>query len=697
MSNTYGAPPPSDPRINAQGVQPYSPIGTTPPNLTQLYNMLQQRNKKPYQISAPAPTGWGKALQAIAPAVDAWGQRSQLEQLMGGMQQQGQQNASLLLGDSGGGGGTPSMPPAQGAAAPPMPGVSPQMPSGAAIPSTRRDDADWEQSLKIAQDVINSGPPPPGGSTMGGQPGATYSQVMGGARNVAGMPGATTGATGGEITPASAGGAAPAASSPAGAQPPAGATANAFGPQTGTFVNPADLPGRVQRDWPAIMRQLPTMLPQQQQDLIKEFQETAGGKNPLSFKIPNGAGTVFYHPSNPSQQQLIPDIQKEERADVSGNKRPFEFVITPSGEKKYREAPPSEQELVSGAGKLEETKKLAESNVKTFETVHAGMTGAAQTAAFQKQNISVIRQAAANPNFMSGVGEQYNLIGKQLIAQFGLNPSAAAPQEIVSQALGKILNDQFSGMRQLTEAGGENAATRIFQAMLTAEQKSLPSKGDSTEGLLQKIDNLDRTGDLFMILGDKADAYKKEHGRLDTDFLTQTRKDVADWGRNYQTKPQTPEAKAQQNQAISEAAGGNPFAATPPQPGAGGPPPPSPGGMAGMSSSVSPVVQGQQDARGMIDKAIQKQLPNYQPQGNQPTFMPLPAMAAGATGGAAAGGMGRLPPAALSRMQANAGPTSPINPIAGALGVKTKSDWPFIGKLLGGEQGIALVKHLLGM
>jgi len=42
------------------------------------------------------------------------------------------------------------------------------------------------------------------------------------------------------------------------------------------------------------------------------------------------------------------------------------------------------------------------------------------------------------------------------------------------------------------------------------------------------------------------------------------------------------------------------------------------------AAGITPIVEGQKNASGMIDRAIQRQFPNYKPSEYQPTVIPIP-------------------------------------------------------------------------
>jgi hypothetical protein len=455
MSNSYGAPPPSDPRINAQGIQPFSPLGMTPPNLTQLYNMLQQRNKKQYEVKAPAPTGWGQALQVAAPIVDQLGDNAQISRLMGGMQQQQAASATTVPGLPGGGdqsssaGLVPGMPSAAAGAASPIPAAppsaTPQYPripyrgagGGAAAEAAAINSGKpgaWKPvddgSAELAQSVINSGPPPPGGASMGGQPGASYSQIMGG--TAAPMP---AGGGGAPVMTASAGGAAPAASSSAGAQPPAGATA---GPAARIPVDPR---------------------------AVEEYKAKA-------------ARATYLKSFPENSQEHTEGIKLEE--ELQKTRESSEKVTDP------RTGDIQHYNPLSGGHESGLPKALApgegEAMGAELKSSHSAMTGIRGLAVTGSTNVEPYALAATK---IAGELQQTGLLSadtqlmvERLKKQFNM-PNSATPLAVLGQIRATVLNGMQSGAKSFATEGGE--AARLFTTEVQTMQGELPALNATKE------------------------------------------------------------------------------------------------------------------------------------------------------------------------------------------------------------------------
>ena len=171
-------------------------------------------------------------------------------------------------------------------------------------------------------------------------------------------------------------------------------------------------------------------------------------------------------------------------------------------------------------------KDLAEKS-KFFGSVYRGTTGSATVAAQQKQNIGLLRDIAANPDFISGAGSDAALALQRIAANLpGFKPTSAAPRELFNQVAARVLADQFSGIKSMASETGEQGA-RIFKPMLDLEEKANITPSDSLAGVKAKIDLLDKAGDHMMRWGDMADDYQQKHGHLDEGFTKLLRADMA--------------------------------------------------------------------------------------------------------------------------------------------------------------------------
>lgn len=180
----------------------------------------------------------------------------------------------------------------------------------------------------------------------------------------------------------------------------------------------------------------------------------------------------------------------------------------------------------SFAGPKKTAEASAEANAKYYDSLHRGLAGSAMIAAQQKQNIDLLRQVAASPNFVPGAGSDAALQMQRLAAQFGIKTQGAAPREIFNQVAARILSDQISGIKSMASETGEQGG-RIFKPMLDLEEKANITPEDTLEGIKAKLNLLDHAGDLMMKWGDMADDYMKANGKLDPGFDKQIRSEIS--------------------------------------------------------------------------------------------------------------------------------------------------------------------------
>ena len=178
----------------------------------------------------------------------------------------------------------------------------------------------------------------------------------------------------------------------------------------------------------------------------------------------------------------------------------------------------------AGAKKAAETG--GETSAKYYDSLHKGLAGSAMIAAQQKQNIDLLRQVAASPNFTPGAGSDAALGLQRVAAQLGINPEGAAPRELFNQVATRILADQISGLKSMSSETGESGG-RIFKTMLDLEEKANITPEDTPAGINAKINLIDHAGDLMMRWGDMADDYVKDHGKLDPGFDKTLRGEIA--------------------------------------------------------------------------------------------------------------------------------------------------------------------------
>ncbi len=170
--------------------------------------------------------------------------------------------------------------------------------------------------------------------------------------------------------------------------------------------------------------------------------------------------------------------------------------------------------------------KIAEENAKYHTSLSKGIKGAATVAANQAQNIDVLEKVMADPNFQSGTLVNWNVATRKALATAGYNPDASKPNEVFNMIMGKVLQDQFAGLKSLSSEAGE-AASRVFAPMLAIEEKSLPHESDSLEGKRMKVALLKNMGELQMRWANKVNQYEAKNGSLDPNFDMALRNEIA--------------------------------------------------------------------------------------------------------------------------------------------------------------------------
>ena len=77
-------------------------------------------------------------------------------------------------------------------------------------------------------------------------------------------------------------------------------------------------------------------------------------------------------------------------------------------------------QIAGSKGAQTDATKTAEANAKYYDSLHRGLSGSAMIAAQQKQNIDLLRQVAASPNFVPGAGSDTALALQRAAAQFNI-------------------------------------------------------------------------------------------------------------------------------------------------------------------------------------------------------------------------------------------------------------------------------------
>jgi hypothetical protein len=205
-------------------------------------------------------------------------------------------------------------------------------------------------------------------------------------------------------------------------------------------------------------------------------------------------------------------------AAASGMKTPFQYQaatqLSGSAAKNTEVTPEQKNAAASGGmsplqfdtAKAQEA-KLGEMWVKKYETA----TEAGVNAYKQLPQLALVKQIVTNdPNFYSGIGQDYNLALKKIGVAIGLDPNMAASQEIV----GKVLSDQIAtGLR--TAFGGLG---QVRVAELNVLQQSLASKGNSPEALKALVTIAEKTQRRAADIAEIAQNYDNGSGRLNAGY-----------------------------------------------------------------------------------------------------------------------------------------------------------------------------------
>lgn len=209
----------------------------------------------------------------------------------------------------------------------------------------------------------------------------------------------------------------------------------------------------------------------------------------------------------------------------------------------------AEEARQAGAKKAAET--AGETGAKYYDSLHKGLTGSGMISAQQKQNIDLLRQVAASPDFTPGPAGDLALAYQRMAAGLGINPEGAAPRELFNQVATRILADQISGIKSMASETGETGG-RIFKSMIEMEEKANITPEDSAAGINAKLNLIDTAGNLMMKWADMADDYASKHGgRLDAGFDKELRAEIG---------------KARIPNAVPQAPGGGQPPPSPPSP-----------------------------------------------------------------------------------------------------------------------------------
>lgn len=273
---------------------------------------------------------------------------------------------------------------------------------------------------------------------------------------------------------------------------------------------------------PASMRAaLPTMLASKQYQpqamaLIQKY------INPEQWQLfRDTMGNVFTRNSATGESKpLIQATPQMMNANASGLPSPlaYEAATQMSGAAADNTKTTPEQKNAAASGgqtpqqyasNVEQDKKLADIWAKKYETsIEAGQT--ANAAIPQIQSVKNI--IANDPNFFSGIGENYNLNLKKIGAAIGLSPDAPVAQEYV----GKVLAGQITAGLKTTFGGAGLGPVRVVE--FNQLKESLASKNNSPQALFALVTMAERTQQRAAAVAEIAQNYNGGSGRLDAGF-----------------------------------------------------------------------------------------------------------------------------------------------------------------------------------
>lgn len=272
------------------------------------------------------------------------------------------------------------------------------------------------------------------------------------------------------------------------------------------------MPDSVRKAIP-LMLQSRTMAPQAMQ-LIQKY------INPDQWQMwRDSMGNVFTRNSATGESKPLltptPDMMN---ANASGMSSPFQYQAATqlSGSAaKNTELTPEQKNAAASSNMTPaqyeadkaQSAKLAEVWVKKYETTVDAGTAARQSLPQLAMAKNIVQ---TDPNFYSGIGDNYNLALKKIWVAAGGDPNTAASQELV----GKVLSGQIvSGLR--TAFGGLG---QVRVAELNALQSSLANKSNTPAALAALITMSEKTQQRAAAIADIAENYNNGSGKLDAGF-----------------------------------------------------------------------------------------------------------------------------------------------------------------------------------
>jgi len=147
----------------------------------------------------------------------------------------------------------------------------------------------------------------------------------------------------------------------------------------------------------------------------------------------------------------------------------------------------------------------AKNNTKKYETLVESGVKAQQ----EIPQLEMLQEQMKDPNFYSGIGEQYSLAYKRLKSAVGIDPDAAVPQEFLRKATAASVLGSFGALKGL-------GPIRVAEMNLAKEAAAAPTNSVPANKLLVEIQKrtYQRQGDI----AEMAQSYKENNGTLDSGF-----------------------------------------------------------------------------------------------------------------------------------------------------------------------------------
>lgn len=157
--------------------------------------------------------------------------------------------------------------------------------------------------------------------------------------------------------------------------------------------------------------------------------------------------------------------------------------------------------------KTEADKAYATENVKSYIKKYDTIQTAGDRARVDIPKLDLARKLTEDPNFYSGVGEQYNLLAKRAIVALGGDPDKGTPQEAFRKVVSDSLLDQIKSM-----AG--TGPVRVAEMKIMQEAAANPGNTPQANRLVLELAS--RAQKRSAAIADMAQNYNG--GRLDSGF-----------------------------------------------------------------------------------------------------------------------------------------------------------------------------------